>query len=444
MLPILTQSYWRDEAFSVLLSSNNLKDLFILAIKDTNPPFYSFLLHFWIKLFGDFEYVTRSLSLLFLFLLAISCFFLIKKLLGDWKVSVFGSLLILINPFLIEYGFETRGYILFAFLITSAVYFYLTKKNYLFSLFLALAVFTHYFGFFFLISFIAFWIYENWMNLKDKFPEFMIHFCLPIITFLVWLVVLWNKWVMVASGFWIKAKTSSIFIEAFRIFAQGYKDYPSKAMLYNLTVVLVFLGLSYWVAEFIKNKAQRSSQSNILLLIFLIAIPFLTTYIISAFWVPIFHERYLLPILPLIIVFIIYSLFMLAKLNNNLFYFIIAASFAYLLFGVQATEEVMKLTTKPAINYSVKQIYAQAENGDIIIPEKYENFLEIKYYAQKYGNRIPVYAYSPSGEIIFYVGASLFNKEDILTTYPKNKRIWVIYPDGGIKLKEAENISVEN
>lgn len=161
MLPILHQSYWRDEAFSVLLASKKLKDVLSLTIQDTHPPLYYFLLHFWIRLFGDGEYVTRSLSLLFHFLLVLSCFVLLKHLLKNWKVALFGSLGVLLNPFLIEYAFETRGYMFFAFLIVTAALFYLKKKNFLASLFLTLAVLTHNFAVFFLIAFIAFWLYEN-------------------------------------------------------------------------------------------------------------------------------------------------------------------------------------------------------------------------------------------------------------------------------------------
>ena len=128
MLPILHQSYWRDEAFSVLLSSKNLKDILLLTIKDVHPPLYYFLLHFLIKLFGDAEYVTRSLSLLFHFLLVISCFFLLKHFIKNWKLSLMGALAILLNPFLLEYAFETSSYMFFAFPVVTATLFYLKRK----------------------------------------------------------------------------------------------------------------------------------------------------------------------------------------------------------------------------------------------------------------------------------------------------------------------------
>jgi len=170
-------------------------------------------------------------------------------------------------------------------------------------------------------------------------------------------------------------------------------------------------------------------------LVFLFSIPFLIVYVISSFWVPIYHERFLIPILPLFIIWIAYSLCKLSKLNKSLSYFIFAIAIAYVLFGIQSTEEIMKKTTKPAINYGVKQVLAKAQPGDVIIPESNLNFLETKYYVQKSGKDIPVYAYSPNGKIVFYIGSVLFEKQEIISEYPKDKRVWVITQDGGYYLK---------
>jgi len=435
MLPILHQSYWRDEAFSVLLASRNLKDVLFLTIKDTSPPLYYFLLHFWIRFFGDAGYVTRSLSLLFFFLLVLSSFFLLKHLLKNRKISLLGSLGILLNPFLVEYAFEARAYMFFAFLIVTTTLFYLKKKRLLSSLFLTMAILTHNFAIFFLIAFIAAWLYDNKERLWEKKAKFISSFLLPILAFIGWLKFSWNQWIKVAEGFWIEPKTSSIFVDAFRVFFQGSLDYPSRAMLYNLSLILVFMGLSYWLVKIATGRGSNFLKKDNASLVFLFSIPFLIVYIISSFWVPIYHERYLIPILPLFIIWIIYSLLRLSKINTSLSYLIFAFSLAYILFAVQGGEEIMRKTTKPAINYGVNQILSQSQPGDVIIPESNLNFLETKYYVKKSGKDIPVFAYSPSGKIIFYLGSILFEKSDIVSSYPENKRIWIIKPDGGYYLK---------
>ncbi len=434
MLPILQQSYWRDEAFSVLLASKGLKDILFLTIKDNSPPFYYFLLHFWMRLFGDAEYVTRSLSLLFLFLLALSSFFLLKVLLKNWKVSLLGSLAILLNPFLIEYGFEARAYMLFAFLVVTATLFYLKKKYLLSSLFLGLMIFTHNFGILFLIPFFVFWLLNNREGLKARMISFSSLFIFPILVFFGWLQVFWSQWTKVAEGFWIEPKTSAVFVETFRNFFRGSKDYPSLSMLYNLTIALVFLGLSYWIVKIV-NENKESTKRDYLLLIFLFSLPVLIVYVISSFWVPIFHERFLIPVLPIFIIFIVYSLFNLFNLNKALSYIIFALSLAYIFFGIQSCEEIMRKTTKPAINYAVRQVLSISDNNDAIIPESNLNFLEIKYYIKRYGRSNPVYTYSSDGRIPFYIGSVLFENDEVITDYPKDKKVWIITSDGGYHLK---------
>jgi len=436
MLPILHQSYWRDEAFSILLSSNNLKDIFWLTLKDVHPPLYYFLLHFWIKLFGDAEYITRTLSLLFHFLLALTCFFIIKHLLKNWRVAILGSLAIFLNPFLLEYAFEARSYTLFGLLVAVSTLLYLKKRYLLTSTFLTLSLLTHNFAVFFFAGFITHWLVVNHQRLKQKLWQSLILFTLPILSFIGWLQVLWNQWVKVAEGFWIETQSSSIFVDAFRNFFQGSLDYPSKDMLYNLTLILVFLTGAYWLIKAVKTD-QQSKPNPSSILVYLFSLPFLSVYIISAFWVSIYHERFLLPILPMFIIWAVYSLYKLSSLKPSFTYLIFAFSIAYLLFNLQSAEEILRKTTKPAINYGIDQILTTAQDGDVIVPENNLNFLETKYYVQRSGKNISVYAYSEKGldEIPFYIGKILFNPEDIITQYPENTNIWIITPDGGYYLK---------
>lgn len=438
MLAILHQSYWRDEAFSVLISAHNLRDIFWLTLKDTHPPLYYFLLHFWTQFFGNTEYVTRSLSLLSHVILVVVCFFILNHLIKNWKVSIMGSLAVFFNPFLLEYAFEARSYLFFGLLIATTTLLYLKKRFFLTSIFLTLALLTHNFAVFFFAGFLAHWLVVNYQLLKQKIWQSVALFALPVLGFLGWLQILWNQWVKVAEDFWITTQSSSIFINAFRHFFQGSLDYPSKAMLYNLTLVLVFLAGSFWLINTTRTEQEKSpDQSSIL--VYLFSLPFLAVYIISAFWVPIYHERFLLPLLPMFIVWVAYSIYRLSKTKQSLSHIVFAFSIAFLLFNLQADEEILSKTTKPAINYGVSQVLAQAKEGDIIIPESNLNFLEVKHYVQRSGMKIPVYAYSKNGldGIPFYIGKALFNNEDIISQYPEHTNIWIVTPDGGNYLKDS-------
>ena len=254
--------------------------------------------------------------------------------------------------------------------------------------------------------------------------------------FLGWFQLLWNQWTKVAEGFWITPKTSSVFIDTFRSFFRGDTDFNSLAMLYNLTVVLVFFGFSYWVVKlFTKEDENDFLDKKSLILVFVFTIPFLIAYLISFFWVPIFHERFLIPVLPAFIIWVTYSLFRLFNLKKSLSYLIFGLALSYVFFGFQSAEEIMRKTTKPAINYAVKQVLSISGYDDVIIPENKLNFLETKYYVKRFDRNNPVYAYSEDGSIPFYIGGILFDQEEIINNYPEDKVIWVITPEGGFYKK---------
>src|SRR3989339_1642966 len=81
------QSFWRDEAYSVLLAGQPLS--VIIQKSSIEPPVYYVLLHFWIQLFGTSEIATRSLSLLGFMLATIVVIEWADKLFGRSWLSKF-------------------------------------------------------------------------------------------------------------------------------------------------------------------------------------------------------------------------------------------------------------------------------------------------------------------------------------------------------------------
>lgn len=440
MLPILHQSYWRDEAFSVLLSLRDLKEIFFLTAKDFSPPLYYVFLHFWMRFFGDAEYISRTLSLGFHLTLSVISFFLLVQLTKNRLASFLGSLAVLLNPFLLEYAFETRGYSLFALFVVGCAFWYLKQKPFLASLFLFGAILTHNFGVFFALALAVYWLARNGDRLSEKINEAFLLFGLPLLGFSGWFVFLARQWIKIAEGFWISPKTSSVFIDAFRIYFRGSGERPSQAMLYNLALVLVFLGLYYWFDRLTDKKIDADDQRS-LSLVSLFSLPFLAIFFISAIWVPIFHERYLIPVLPLFILWIAYSLFRLTRLKKVLAGVVGAVSVGYALFAVQGAGEILNSSTKPPINYAVRQIMAKAGPADMIVSESALNFLETKYYVNHYGGRQQVLALVPEGKVPFYIGGILFEEADLIKKLPEYQGVWIVSPDGGHSLKEEMNFS---
>lgn len=429
MLPILNQSYWRDEAFSVLLSMKNPWEIIKLTARDVSPPFYYILLHYWMQMFGTEEVAVRAFSLMFQILTTIVVFFIIRKLTNNLLASTLVAIATLLNPFLLQYAFEGRAYSMLAFLTALVVYLTLHKKYILTSFVFGIMIVTHNFGIFSFMTFGIWWLIFH--RGKKNIVEGLKLCIFPGIVAVLWGSVVWTQWGKVAGGFWIKQPANSIFLHSFEVYTKGDIMFLAQPMLYTITLLLVFFAFSYWIA-----KDKDDDKKDITLIAFVCLIPFLITYAISALFAPIYHERYLIGSLPLFIVLIGYSLYKLFLFKKSLRYVLVVLIAFYGLLLWQGSEQLTAMTTKPALNYGINQIIAKAQPGDVVIPNNVLNFLEAKYYLQKNGSNLPVYAYSPDGKIPFYIGSILYEPQEIITQKPVNTRVWELEPDGGTKLIE--------
>lgn len=425
MLPILNQSLWRDEAFTLLMSSKPPLEIIKLTSQDTSPPLHYLILHYWMLIFGNSEISARGLSFAFHFLTVITVFLISRRLIKNNIIQVLIPFAVLLNPFLLQYAFEARTYSLLAFVVTLAVYLTLSKRNILAGVVLALAIFTHNFAVFTLIAILTWFIYSSRHTIRTQIGELAKLIILPSLAILAWGNFIYTQWTKVAEGFWIKQATSSVFIHSFEQFARGDLSYPVQPMLYTITLILCFFAFSYWVWK------HREENGNALLLIFFTAvIPLVITYAVSALFMPIYHERYLIASLPMLIILAGYSLYKLYHVNEKIRNLLIGFVAIYLILLVQASEQIISASTKPPINHAVSQVLLRVEKGDIIIPEDNINFLETKYYVARSGINIPTYTYSPNNDIPFYLGRVLFEPHEIITSYPENVRIWQIKTDG--------------
>lgn len=429
MLPILNQSFWRDEAFSILLSERSPWQIIQLTIRDQSPPLYSLILHYWMIFYGQSEAAVRGLSLLFHFGLVITVYLISRKLIQSSKVQILIAIVTLLNPFLLQYAFEARMYTLLALLIALAVYCITLRKYWLAGIVLSLGILTHNFAIFSCVAIGIWWIVKNRIYIKSHFYEGLSLFLFPLLTLVGWGVVIWNQWVRVGKGFWIPPVTSQIFLDTFQKYAQGDIYYPSEHMLLLLSVILGIFAFSYWVWK--KDNKNIEVPS---LLFSASVIPIVITYIISVLFAPIYHERYLIATAPLLIILIGYSVYKVYEENMHKQMILIIFLSGYMTILILSGEQILNSSSKPSINWGVKQILAQAKPTDVIIPKDVLNYLETKLYVEESGSNIPVYAYSPNGTIPFYIGSVLFDKQHIITRLPRNQRIWQVEPDGGYKL----------
>jgi mannosyltransferase len=148
-----TQSFWLDEAITVLLVDQSFGDLVAdLPDVESNPPLYDVLAWAWSQAFGHGEVGLRSLSALLgtatVALIAVGG----RRVLGA-RASLVLALLAACNPFLVWYSQEARAYALLVLLTTATLILFLhALKNpgrrtlAWWAVVAALALLTHYYA----------------------------------------------------------------------------------------------------------------------------------------------------------------------------------------------------------------------------------------------------------------------------------------------------------
>src|SRR5947209_12396824 len=147
--------FWMDEAITTGISSHSLSAIPGLLRHDGSPPLFYILLHFWIRIFGAGEAATHALPLLFGMLTIPAGLWAGWSLFGR-RAGLYAATLFAFSPWLTEYAQETRMYELMALLgiIATASFihaFVFRRRGYLilFSVTLALMLYTHAWGMFF-------------------------------------------------------------------------------------------------------------------------------------------------------------------------------------------------------------------------------------------------------------------------------------------------------
>ena len=107
---------WLDEAVSVNIARLPLSELRGALRVDGAPPLYYFLLHFWIRVFGEGDLAVRSMSGV-VSVATLPAAYLAGRRVGGSRVGWFAVLLLAASPYAIRYATEARMYALIMFLV---------------------------------------------------------------------------------------------------------------------------------------------------------------------------------------------------------------------------------------------------------------------------------------------------------------------------------------
>jgi mannosyltransferase len=119
----LNAGFWIDEGLSVGIAHHHWSSIPGLLRQDGSPPGYYLLLGLWIRLFGDGERATHTLSLLF-GLACIPVAYAAGRAIFDRRTGLVLATLAAFDPFLTYYAQETRMYEVEAFLSIVMAYAY--------------------------------------------------------------------------------------------------------------------------------------------------------------------------------------------------------------------------------------------------------------------------------------------------------------------------------
>jgi hypothetical protein len=151
-LPFITGEYWSDEIFSVIVSRSWSVMSEYFRNYEINMSLYYISLHIWMRIFGEGEVATHSLSLLYA-LITLPVFYTLARAWMNKSTAFLSVLLLAVNPLFVYYSLEARSYsmLILASTISTLIFVRFKRKPgfkiaILYGLSLVIATYTHYFG----------------------------------------------------------------------------------------------------------------------------------------------------------------------------------------------------------------------------------------------------------------------------------------------------------
>lgn len=407
----LTQSYWRDEAFRILLSRYNLIDIVRYTYNDGQPPLYYYLLKLWIHFFGDSEIATRTLSVIFFEILIFVMYKFAQKIKPKSKtLPVTVSLLTFFNPSLIYYAFETRVYMMFILIVTLSFYFWYQRKYMLWALFSLLGLYSH--------NFMVFVLFTQalWFLLMIKDKKAVIGAGILILAgYLPWVGVLINQTRQIISDFWITPlKLGNLATSLGGLFSAYEND---QLLLYPHFIILTVIILAICLISLKSNSGKE--------LFWWVGGSVIPVVVVSVAVRPVYTVRYLCYlVIPLILIIALYidgHRNFKTKAGLVTVWVMLSLYFLLLLYPYRF---------KSDIKTTVMRVSGMMHKEDLVYTTSL-NFFETKYYFEKYNKsgytrETPVKLFSSSGIVPHFVGKVLIKDEDIVSKIPTDKRIFAI------------------
>jgi len=302
------QSYWLDEARSIILL---LSGYFFQAMKSGFfgvPPLYEFILYFWVKLFGHSEGSTRIFSSIFS-IATLPLMYLAVKEFFDNKIAMFSALLLTFSAYHIYYAQEARMYAFSWFFVMASTLFFIklikksTKRNWIIYLITTLfAFYAHYSSLFVLLTQNIF-VFMFWKRCGIKLKHWICMQLVLIMLFLPWVYIsviprlIIPTFIKKTETFWIAVPSYRTILETFIYFIWGHEwivgGYVNKHLLFCkalLSLIGIMIFLSIW-ATFRQKESSQKKEAIFFMLSWCFS-PIITLYLVSIYIKPFYVVRY--------------------------------------------------------------------------------------------------------------------------------------------------------
>lgn len=301
-LGLFKMGLWLDEFYSIVITQMPFEESFNIILTDVHPFLYYMILRFFAVIFEFVGFtntavVGKLVSLIPFYLLAIVSVTKVRKNFG-WLTSGLFFLCMASMPRVMIHATDIRMYSWALFFVTlSLIYAYeITKdssyKNWIVLTILTVAsAYTHYFSA--ISSFSIYIVLLIYIIRKDRelFKKWIISSIFAVICYLPGIFVLLNQINKISGGYWISPISKKVVL-GYIYFVLSPANDPIRA---NEIVAPTVMGTLFLIA-FIYLLYKYNDEFTVDSILVFLIVPIIGI-IVSLCYQPVFHARYLVPVL---------------------------------------------------------------------------------------------------------------------------------------------------
>lgn len=422
---------WRDEAFSLNALNRGFWEMIRISVNDTQPPLHLVVIYFWTKIFGATVLSVRIVSVIFGMLTLYWGLKISQLIFKDKHTHIITLILLSLNPLLVYYSQEARTYTMLTAFTGAVIYYFLKlndktshKDTALTILYSVLGLYAHNLFLLVLGPLFIFKTYilfsENKFKLKSllknkTFRSLLIIGASTFVFYIPWFIAFIGQLSKVSNeGFWLTFDPWHDFvIQNYRFFL-GNNVWSTKEVLSNNIYTLIIL-IAFPLTVLGMWQEKKLSKYPSITIIFCLMLIF--TFVLS-FKTPFYYSRYMIFVIPPLMLILANGFSGLEKLSRKLMILILLLFIAANL--IHLNNKIF-INGKPHYRESISYLSQNYDsNSDIILHPHAVTFHSFNYYSD-----LPNYISDPERTNAFFEGLAIIQEQDYYDGELDNyQRIW--------------------